>query len=175
MNKQTKGAIAAGAAALLLAGGAGTMAAWNASTTVSGGAVNSGKLTLTTVSGSTGFKWVGGSKDGQAYNPSTDKIVPGDKVAYDAVVKVGAQGTNLAATLVADAASITGTNGLDAALTKTVTTTFNGGAVGTITEANNGQDLNVKVLFELPTSVTGTTAQDGTVNLNNFNVTLTQN
>ncbi|MGK2241757.1 MAG: alternate signal-mediated exported protein, partial [Rhodococcus sp. (in: high G+C Gram-positive bacteria)] len=32
MNKTTKGAIAAGAAAVLLAGGAGTMAAWNSST-----------------------------------------------------------------------------------------------------------------------------------------------
>lgn len=174
MNKQTKGAIAAGAAALLLAGGAGTMAAWNASTTVTGGTVNAGKLTLSTVSGSTGFKWVNGAKAGQTYDPANDKIVPGDSVEYKAVVKVGASGTNLKATLVADASTITGTGGLDTAVTTSTTTDFNGAPIAQITEANNNQDLNVKVLLMLPTSVSGTTAQDGTVNLSNFNVTLTQ-
>lgn len=180
MNKQTKGAIAAGAAALLLAGGAGTMAAWNSSQTVGGGTVQSGNLSLTTVSGSTGWKWVNGPLAGQAFNPTADKLVPGDQVAYDAVVKIGAQGKNLTAKLVADAASITGTNGLDTALTNNVTADVDGTTLptgpggATVTSAQDGKNVNVHVNFTLPSSVSGTTAQDGTVNLSNFAVTLTQ-
>ncbi|TQF69064.1 alternate-type signal peptide domain-containing protein [Rhodococcus spelaei] len=180
MNKQTKGAIAAGAAALLLAGGAGTMAAWNSTQSLGGGTVSSGKLTLSTVAGSTGWKWVNGPQVGQAFNPASDLLVPGDQVAYNAVVAIGAQGKNLSAKLTADAASITGTNGLDTALTNVVTADVDGtslptGAGGaTVTSAQDNKNVNVHVNFTLPTSVAGTTAQNGTVNLSNFAVTLTQ-
>lgn len=176
MNKQTKGAIAAGAAALLLAGGAGTMAAWNSSASVGGGTVNSGSLTLTADAAGPTWKFA----DNTAYNPATDKLVPGDVVNYTAKVKVGATGKNIKATLVADPATITGTNGLDTALTKTVTADVNGTALPTgpggaeITSAQNGQDVNVHVQFTFPASTAGTAAQDGTVNLSGFNVTLTQ-
>ncbi|NKU44191.1 alternate-type signal peptide domain-containing protein [Rhodococcus hoagii] len=47
MNKKTKGAIAAGAAAALLAGGAGSFALWSDSETLNGGTITAGTLTLT--------------------------------------------------------------------------------------------------------------------------------
>jgi len=48
MNRNAKGAIAVGAATLLLLGGGGTFALWNNSATVSAGTVESGHLTIDT-------------------------------------------------------------------------------------------------------------------------------
>ncbi|MHA6737642.1 alternate-type signal peptide domain-containing protein [Rhodococcus erythropolis] len=107
MNKTTKGAIAAGAAAVLLAGGAGTMAAWNASTNTTGaGTVTAGSMAVSETTAGT-WKWVGGSKAGQAFAP-TDKLVPGDKVAYTSVYQVTLNGTNLKATLTPTLGNLTG-------------------------------------------------------------------
>ena len=47
MNRSTKGAIAAGAAAVLLMGGAGSLAFWTADGDVDGGTVTAGTLSLT--------------------------------------------------------------------------------------------------------------------------------
>ena len=47
MKKSTKGAVAAGAAAVLLLGGAGTLAFWNADGTAEGGTLTAGTLELT--------------------------------------------------------------------------------------------------------------------------------
>ncbi|MGW0040233.1 alternate-type signal peptide domain-containing protein [Rhodococcus sp. NPDC003348] len=175
MNKQTKGAIAAGAAALLLAGGAGTMAAWNSSQTVGGGAVNSGTLSL---SQGTPAGWTDASG---AIDIATFKAVPGDVVTYNANFLVGAKGKNLQATLKADASTITGDADLKAALSPTVTATVDGvelpsdGTGAQITEAQDGKTVAVQVKFTFDAATAGTTAQGKAVNLSNFNVNLTQN
>ncbi|AQA22706.1 alternate signal-mediated exported, RER_14450 family protein [Rhodococcus sp. MTM3W5.2] len=173
MNKQTKGAIAAGAAALLLAGGAGTMAAWNSSQTVGGGAVNSGTLSLTQT-GSTG--WTEGNGTAIA-DISQFKAVPGDVVVYNASFNVGAKGKNLHATLTADPATITGGAELLAALGQETVATIGGAplAGGAITEANDNSTVDVKVKFTFNNATTGTTAQGQSVNLSNFAVKLQQN
>ncbi|WP_027503676.1 alternate-type signal peptide domain-containing protein [Rhodococcus sp. UNC363MFTsu5.1] len=175
MNKQTKGAIAAGAAALLLAGGAGTMAAWNSSQTVGGGAVNSGTLSL---SQGTPAGWTDSSGP---IDITTFKAVPGDVVTYNASFVVGAKGKNLAATLKADPSSITGDADLKTALNPTVTATVDGtalpsnGSGAAITQAQDGKTVAVQVKFTFDSATAGTTAQGQAVNLANFNVTLTQN
>ena len=46
MNKTVKGAFAAGTAAFLLVGGAGSLAYWNDTANVAGSTINSGTLTL---------------------------------------------------------------------------------------------------------------------------------
>lgn len=177
MNKQTKGAIAAGAAALLLAGGAGTMAAWNATTNVGGGTVNAGKLTLT--SGGAGT-WT--YADSTPFNPLTDTIVPGDTVTYHGTVTVGAKGKNLSATFTTAPGSIvakTPGNAADEALaaeasTGTVTAKIGTNAVTTITEANDTNVVTVDVPVTFPKTPATNASQLGAVSLSNFAVTLTQ-
>ncbi|MFD1814526.1 alternate-type signal peptide domain-containing protein [Rhodococcus gannanensis] len=167
MNKQTKGAIAAGAAALLLAGGAGTMAAWNASENVAGGAINSGKLTLTQ-EGSTGW-----TVNGQAVADIASYLaVPGDEIVYNAAFKIGAAGDNLEAVLDVDEGSISGD--LAAALDPAVAVTLNGAplAGGVVTDANDGQVVQAQVTFNF--DATGTDFQNVDADLSEFTVTLTQ-
>ncbi|SEL81849.1 alternate-type signal peptide domain-containing protein [Rhodococcus maanshanensis] len=172
MNKQTKGAIAAGAAALLLAGGAGTMAAWNSSQTVAGGAVNSGTLSLTQNGSPAGWK-----ENGNPVDITTFKAVPGDVITYNASFKVGAVGKNLNATLTADTSTITGDAALISALAPSTVVTKNGAplAGGAITESNNNDIVDVAVTFTFNNATAGTTAQGAAVNLANFNVKLQQN
>lgn len=99
MKKNTKGAIALGAAALLLAGGAGTYAAWSDSADLGGGTVTTGHLKVTQKEGtSAGWTWVGGTKDGQELSES-DTIAPGDTIAYSGTYVLGIKGTNLEAAL----------------------------------------------------------------------------
>lgn len=173
MNKKTKGAIAAGTAALLLAGGAGTFAAWNDSENLNGGTINSGTLTLTTegtpgwtVNGATVTDW------------STFKAVPGDVLTYNAKAKIGATGNNLKADLTVSQASFGG--GSDSALvaalgTPTVEAKLGGNPVPEITSAHNDQvvDVAVNFTFNKPATVDNTT-QGKTAVLDNLTLTLTQ-
>lgn len=99
MNKATKGALAAAAAAAILAGGAGTMAAWTAntgtgdSTTVTAGSMN---VVQTPNTGT----WTWTVNDAEVpFNPQSDKIVPGDVIKYTASYDVTLEGTNLKAKL----------------------------------------------------------------------------
>lgn len=77
MNKKAKGAIAAGAATLLLLGGAGTFALWQDSTSVAAGNIQTGKLDLTASAG-------GWFTDPAGTNPLSAyaAIKPGDTVYY---------------------------------------------------------------------------------------------
>lgn len=94
MNKATKGAIAAGAAGILLLGGAGTFALWEDSNAIDPASISTGELTLGVAAG----EW----KDVTV--PLTPvpiddiaafDIVPGDTITYTADVTVKAEGNNL--------------------------------------------------------------------------------
>ncbi|BCN67528.1 hypothetical protein RE943_10010 [Prescottella equi] len=106
MNKKTKGAIAAGAAAALLAGGAGTFATWTDSTSVSGGTITAGELKLV-AAGTNGVKWHKATVDGggavalgaEIPNIANYRIVPGETLAYVATQDFVAYGDNLNATI----------------------------------------------------------------------------
>jgi len=80
MNRNAKGAIAVGAATLLLLGGGGTFALWNTSSTVEAGTVESGHLTLDTAA--TTDQWYNAANFNDDYaawlaDPDSDPGEPG--------------------------------------------------------------------------------------------------
>ncbi|NMM84404.1 hypothetical protein B2J88_08520 [Rhodococcus sp. SRB_17] len=110
MKKTTKGAIAAASAALLLAGGAGTMAAWSTSTAAGAGAtITAGNMSVAQTGTGT-WTWGGtnGAVAGTAFDPAVDKLVPGDTVNYTANYNVTLVGKNLKATLTPSLGGVTG-------------------------------------------------------------------
>ncbi|OZC71096.1 hypothetical protein CH251_16635 [Rhodococcus sp. 06-462-5] len=192
MNKATKGAIAAGAAAVLLLGGLGSLAVWNDSETLDGGTITSGDLSLELVPGS--VAWFDSSDDvnGGVDLPIADiaafRIVPGDVVAYTAQFNIEAEGNNLTANLTADTSSVAagpGSAELLAAITTSVTaegatsgplpTTGDGSAVITApnTAAEN-QVLDVRVEFVFDVDTDGLDAQNQSIDLAAFTLDLTQ-
>jgi len=92
MKKSTKGAVAAGAAAVLLLGGAGTLAYWTADDTVTGTTITSGHLTLdaTACQGTTGWEL-----EGDAFDTSADTLIPGDTLTKECDLVVDVKGTHL--------------------------------------------------------------------------------
>ena len=104
MKKNTKGAIALGAAALLLAGGAGTYAAWSDSESLAGGDVETGHLRIAEVPGESGWTWETSGVTGD-FDPATDSLAPGDSIRFEGTYELEIKGSNLQAELVATAPS----------------------------------------------------------------------
>lgn len=93
MNKFAKGAVAAGAATLLLLGGAGTLAYWNDTATLQGSNITAGDLKLTAAAGS----WA----------PAITTWVPGDTSSYTTNLTLTATGDHMRGEITMDASSIT--------------------------------------------------------------------
>jgi alternate signal-mediated exported protein len=74
MKKSTKGALAAGAAGVLLLGGAGSLAYWTDTSTVTGDTITAGRLALSDPSCG---EWMLGDASPLA---DDDKIIPGDEL-----------------------------------------------------------------------------------------------
>ncbi|AIY03643.1 hypothetical protein ART_4044 [Arthrobacter sp. PAMC 25486] len=89
MKKVTKAAVAAGAAAALMLGGAGSLALWNDSKTVDAGTITTGHLKMTSDTG----KWTDAAN--AVFDPITDHIVPGDTLTFNQTVTIEADGKNL--------------------------------------------------------------------------------
>ena len=178
MNKSTKGALAAGAAAVLLLGGAGSLAYWNSSQTVSGGSISSGTLTLTQETGQTCTDWTLDAAGGATtYTPGVTLVVPGDVITKTCAYTVNASGAHLAADLTMDATAITGSNDLSAALTPGATFMLDATAVATgqdITSADDGGVLNATITVTFDSGTTGVTAQGLTAGLDDIVVSLVQ-
>jgi len=106
MNRNAKGAIAVGAATLLLLGGGGTFALWNDSANLSAGTVDSGQLTLEAAAGNGTWytdedltdeitSW---GNEGAGY-----AIVPGDTVYWESEeLTITAEGDNLSFAFLAE-------------------------------------------------------------------------
>lgn len=105
MKKTTKGAIAVGAATLLLLGGGGTFALWNSDATVSAGTIESGSLALNAAAGdgtwyeeaalTNAITW---GNEGAGY-----AIVPGDTVYWESTdLTVTGEGDNLSFAFIAE-------------------------------------------------------------------------
>jgi alternate signal-mediated exported protein len=111
MNKLVKGAIATAAGVVLLMGGAGTFAYWNASTGITGGTIVAGQLTVSDPTPSDGVWTV--QKDGTGtatvVTLADFKASPGDVLTYTKNVSITATGDNLTATLSLAPGSIDGT------------------------------------------------------------------
>jgi len=94
MKKSTKGALAAAAAGTLLLGGAGSLAYWTDSSTVSGTSITSGYLDLgdPVCTGGTLHDWQ--IDGGAAYDPLTMRLVPGDTLTKKCTITVNKAGTH---------------------------------------------------------------------------------
>ncbi|MCL3836916.1 alternate-type signal peptide domain-containing protein [Aeromicrobium duanguangcaii] len=88
MQKSTKGAIAAGAAAALLLGGAGTLAYWNAEGDIAGAELTTGTLKLNEEDAG---KW---TLNGQEVT-GTPVVVPGDELVWTGSYEIEATGDNI--------------------------------------------------------------------------------
>ncbi len=190
MNKTIKGSLAAGAAAVLLLGGAGSLAYWTDAATVNGGEVNAGFLTIDAVpfDAATGqdcsdIVYAAGSAGA---GTAVANFVPGDVISTTCTFKVAAEGDNLAATPeIPDTVTITPSAG--ASFQADVASTYTLGGVAytganPITEANNGDELvaTITVAFPYGTDqngtpiVNGNDTQDIDAVLSDLTVTLTQ-
>ncbi|MET0318683.1 alternate-type signal peptide domain-containing protein [Rhodococcus sp. RS1C4] len=180
MNKATKGAIAAGAAAVLLLGGLGSFALWQDDAEVAGGEINSGELNFEPVAGTA--LWTETSVTPNVVigpSPAGFLIVPGDVLEYSSDYVVNWAGPNLRATITADFTEVTGDPALAAALAG-ATVSVNGG-----TDLPNGsavplpltaspQTISVEVRIEFDPDTAGLVAQNESVDLDSFTLTLDQ-
>lgn len=145
MNNKTKGALAAAAAAAILAGGAGTMAAWNAESSLGSGTVTAGSLNIQQQGTGT---WHWNDENGATFDPASQKLVPGDTVVYVGEYLITAVGENLTATLTPSLGGVSGdlANYLD---TDTV-----GGTATDIDTGDNGQTkvIGTSITFDPDTA-----------------------
>lgn len=167
MKKTTKGALAAGAAAVLLAGGAGTYAAWQDSETADGGSVTTGHLTVTQTE-APAWTWVTGGTPDAAVLPATT-LVPGDTIRFEGTYTLGIVGTNLEAELDVSTSGNAGAFGElvwtpDSANTQTLS--------GLNEEDDDGQVVTVGGTLAFPGAATGT--MDQTYDLGEITVALEQ-
>lgn len=167
MKKTTKGALAAGAAAVLLAGGAGTYAAWTASgPEADGGTVTTGHLTVTQKQETTtGWTWAGGVKDGLAVE-ALDTLAPGDTIAYTGTYVLGIEGTNLTAKV-----DVT-TSGGGAIPDEMTWTPTSSASITDLDEEDNGLEITAGGELAFSDSATGT--MDTDVSIGDFQVVLKQ-
>lgn len=93
MNKATKGAIAAGAAGILLLGGAGTLAKWEDTDSIDPASISTGVLTLGLGTGTWYDATVGTT--GPIADIANFDIVPGDTITYTTTATITAEGDNL--------------------------------------------------------------------------------
>lgn len=180
MNKTTKGSLAAGAAAVLLLGGAGSLAYWTDSATVNAGSVNSGFLTLD--DGVCDAGWVYAPGSASEGDPVVN-FVPGDVVTKDCTFVIGAEGDNLAATPVIPASVTITPSPAAPSFDADVDATYTLGGVAytgatPITEANDTDALVATLLVTIPygndTTINTNDTQNITAALADLTVTLTQ-
>ncbi len=164
MNKTTKGALAAVAAALLLVGGAGTLAYWSETENVAAGEVTAGHMNL--VPGAAGV-WTeaGGTAPITA---STFRMVPGDTLVFTRSFTIEALGDNLLADVTATGLPA------DGVLTTDLSFTINGVAGTQITDENDSQKIDVVVTVDFPSTVTGDAGEDVVVDLSGVAINLQQ-
>ncbi|WP_227496943.1 alternate-type signal peptide domain-containing protein [Planctomonas psychrotolerans] len=193
MNKLLKGAIAGTAGVVLLLGGGGTFALWNAEQSVNLGTIESGMLSLDAVPTGT---WKDISSDAAAGGePIADitafRMVPGDTLELTQVVHITAVGDNLRATLQLDPAQLmTGQSPEDWDLMSRLVyssrvDTVVGGTVTKLsdfsyavlpsTTADGATTLTIKATVALPANaVSGSQGSNGTVDLSKLAITVTQ-
>ncbi|QKE01770.1 alternate-type signal peptide domain-containing protein [Nocardioides marmotae] len=172
MNKTAKGALAAGTAAVLLMGGAGSLAYWQSEVKDGAGTVNSGRLSLEQDGAGS---W---THNGVAVaNPVDVVAVPGDVFVFSgATYVVEAEGDDLAAELSVTPGTATGTLAgvldVDAVFTLGPDA-FTGPA--TLDEGNDGNVVGVTITVDFPFgSVADNNSQSSTLDLTEYVVTLIQ-
>ncbi|WP_313407746.1 alternate-type signal peptide domain-containing protein [Aeromicrobium sp.] len=171
MKKSTKGAVAAGAAAVLLLGGAGSLAYWSADGDVAAGSINAGTLSLTPVNAGS---W---TLNGEAVtDQATLRVVPGDELLFTGTWTVSATGKNLRADV--DFSGLQGSGDLATAAGVTVDEnyTVNGVALTSdrLTSAHNGQTLAATVAVDFDFDAATNDSQGDVLTLSDGAITVTQ-
>ena len=171
MNTTTRGALAAGVAAVLLTGGAGSLAYWSDTQTVTGTPINSGQLKLGAPVCGTGWQLDGGT----AF--TTQPIVPGDTLTKTCTIDLIAKGEHLGADLAITSAAFSTTNALSNELVPSATFTVGGASRTHVTElddtgATNEISALITVRFDGPAATNASQAL--TTTLNNVAVSATQ-
>lgn len=160
MRKSTKGALAAGAAGVLLLGGAGSLAYWSDTATIDGGSVNSGTLALSDPT-CDAAGWVYATGNAGA-GEAVSLIVPGDTITKECTFSVTATGDNLQATLTTPATTkVTANDPAASSLEANVSAAYaiDGVAVpDTITSTNNDDTVTATIEVRFPFG----TAEDAT-------------
>ncbi|SDD14819.1 alternate-type signal peptide domain-containing protein [Rhodococcus tukisamuensis] len=139
-----------------------------------GGGANSGGLKLTQQGAS---RW---TDQNGPIDIATFSAIPGDVLTYSSDFTITARGTGLKATLAAEGINISGGAELKNAMTPVVTYVHDGnplpanGNGALVTPALDGKSVTVSVKFTFPKSSTDPAAQQQSINLSNFNVTLKQ-
>ena len=182
MNKLVKGAIAGAVGVALLLGGAGTFALWNSSLGIGSGSVSTGTLSFGTSAGAT-WSDVSPGATTATFDPTSQKIVPGDVVKLTQTITINATGKNLVASLayvpssVLIPADLVGKIVPTIAVTKlTGDATITGTGPYTITPTSGGSTtFNVVLTFTFDKlSPTGIVGQNESVDLSGASFTLTQ-
>lgn len=181
MKNVTKGALAAGTAAVLLMGGAGTLAFWTAEDDVNGGTIAAGELKLTAVGCDAGWVYAPGNAGAGG---AVTTIVPGDAITKSCTFTVLAKGDHLSATPTTPTTLTYQQTAGDVnpaptlSLTVGAAYTINSAPVTTITPANNGQTLSAAITVTFPygdaTTVNLNDTQNLVATLDDLTVTLTQ-
>ena len=175
MKKETKGALAAAAAATLMVGGAGSLAYWTGSGTIDGATIDSGHLALSAVDcdpgAGTGAVWT--IDGGAVFDPATDTIVPGDTLTEVCTTTLSLEGEHVGATLELDPAGFDAVTRLSGELVPTAAFTVDGDAYAPITApGDHAIAVTVSVAFDGPSATNG--SQDLDAALKSLTITATQ-
>src|SRR5690606_32654793 len=147
MNKFTKASIATGAGIVLLLGGGGTLAYWNAEAVTDAGEITAGTLGITSEGDGA---WYETSDLVNSIDADTFLVVPGDSLTYIETFEVEATGDNLEATVSANAASIVKGEWADQ-LDVTVSVLDDAttpATISTVTSAYDGRIITVRVTLD---------------------------
>lgn len=175
MQKTIKGSLAALGAAALLTGGAGSLAYWNATSDVAGGAaITSGRLVLGAPSCGS-WRIDGSTAD---FDVATGHIVPGDTLTRDCTITFTAVGNHLGVDLAISTQTpgftATPTNALAGALTASAAFLVNGSSANHVTASTSGP-IKVTEVVTFPVSTAGdNSTQNLTATLNTVTITATQ-
>lgn len=171
MNGTTKSALAAGVAAVLLTGGAGTLAYWNDTQTVAGTPISSGELKLGTPA--CGAGWL---LDGNI--PFTNQlVVPGDVLTKNCTIDLIARGEHVGADLGISTAAFAAPNALTGQLSPSATFTVAGATRTHITDADDTgatNEIAAKLIVTFDGPAATNASQALTATLNSVSVTATQ-
>ncbi|MEO6606136.1 MAG: alternate-type signal peptide domain-containing protein [Aeromicrobium sp.] len=176
MKKSTKGAFAAGAAGVLLLGGAGSLAFWSDSDIIGGGTINAGNISITEANPGTcaaaPFIFDAGENGAHNYVPGTSTIVPGDQLTKVCTFTVSAAGDHLRATLAATG----GAEGGDLAAETATSAVFtvNGNTQTTLTSADNNATLVATITVDFPYGAATNGSQGDSLTVSDYTIALTQ-
>ncbi|QPZ37669.1 alternate-type signal peptide domain-containing protein [Paramicrobacterium chengjingii] len=179
MKKMTKGAIAAGIGAVLLLGGAGTLAFWSDDAALAGGTLTTGNLTLTDATATSNWVYAEGNVNA---GDAVQQIVPGDTITKTMSFTINASGDNLTATLTTPSSTTVTVDGGTAPETLQMNVSaayeIDGEAVpSAITSANDGDVVTAVVTVTFPfgdATVNGNDTQGISAALNDITVQLVQ-